>query len=142
MSRCYSPKKELVFLGSGVPLLFVFIQNGIIILTVFTLVFSIYAIITNFKGNSCVVDKLCEDDTFDKLSLSNKIHDNQSIMIQTYLISGFLLLYLFLTQYLIYRIRKNNKICDEIINSPSDYSIIIKNLPEIVDEKDIERLVV
>ncbi len=53
-------------------------------------------------------------------------------MIQFFLIAAFLLLYFILTQFLIYRIRKRNKVCDEIINSPSDYSLIIQKLPENV----------
>jgi hypothetical protein len=125
----YSPKRELVFLGPGVPLLFVFIQNGVAILLVLTLVFSVYATISNLMGDSCILSSKCIEDIFNKLSLSNKIDNNQSVVIQTFLIALYLFLYLVLAQLLIYRIRKSNEICDEIINSPSDYSIIMKNLP-------------
>jgi hypothetical protein len=73
----YSPINELVFLGPGVPLLFVFIQNGAMTLMTFALVFAAYAIVSNWFGTSCTsgVDK-CVNDIFNKLSLSNKITDD------------------------------------------------------------------
>lgn len=82
-------------------------------MTAFMLVFAIYATISNWLGTSCTedVDK-CIADIFNKLSLSNKITDNESVMVQTYLIAGFLLIFLFLIQLMLYRVRKNNEICD------------------------------
>ena len=102
----------MVFLGPGVPLLFVFIQNGAAILIIFSLIFTVYATITNILGNSCNSDVNCINDIFNKLSMSNKINDDQSVMVQTYLISGSIFFYLFLAQLMIFRIRKVNGICD------------------------------
>lgn len=102
------------------------------------LFFFIYAITTNVLGNNCSIDSKCISGIFNKISISNKLNDDSSINIQTYLVSLFLLLYIVFSQYLIYRIRFRNDACDEIINSPSDYSIIIKKLPEDVLENDIE----
>lgn len=62
-------------------------------------------------------------------------------MIQTYLVAGYLIIYLIFSQHMIFRVRQRNDKCDEIINSPSDYSIIIKNLPEYVEEKHIQEMV-
>jgi hypothetical protein len=62
-------------------------------------------------------------------------------MIQTYLVAAFLLIYILFSQYMIFRIRMRNEKCDELINSPSDYSIIIKNLPEHVQQHQIEAMI-
>jgi len=51
------------------------------------------------------------------------------MIIQSYLVMGFTLLYNVLLQYLIYRIRHTEQDCDQGTNSPSDYSIIIRGLP-------------
>lgn len=44
-------------------------------------------------------------------------------------------------QYMLKRVRETNERCDELINTPSDYSIIIKDLPEVVTIRDISDLI-
>jgi hypothetical protein len=130
-----------VFLGPGVPLLFVFIQNGMLALVLLIVIFFFYSLLTNLFGNSCEFNTKCIQDVFNELSISNKINDNQSLMVQTYLVAAYILIYIVFSQYMIFRVRQRNDKCDEIINSPSDYSIIIKNLPEYVEKKDIEEMI-
>ena len=80
-------------------------------------------------------------DVFNELSISNKINNSQNMMIQTYLVAGYLLIYMIFSQHMIFRVRQRNEKCDEIINSPSDYSIIVKNLPQHVEQSHIEEMI-
>ena len=110
-------------------------------LALLIILFFFYSLITNILGNSCEVNTKCVTDVFNELSIANKINDSISLLVQTYLVAGYLLIYVVFLQYMIRRIRRRNEVCDEVINSPSDYSIIIKNLPEFVVQKDIEELI-
>lgn len=125
----YNPLDDLIFLGPGVPILFSFIQNGIILLNSIIVVFSIYAIISNILGDSCKNIANCTLIFFNKITISNNIFNDNSLLIQAILILSFVAFYNILNQFFIYRVRKINFTCDELIISPSDYSIIIKNLP-------------
>ena len=125
----YSPVHDLTFLGPGVSIYFIFIQNGLLLLTTILSVFSIYALISNILGNSCKDISGCILSVWNKIAISNNIYNEQSLFIQAILILCFVILYNIVNQYFIYRVRKINFICDELIISPSDYSIILKNLP-------------
>lgn len=125
----YSPVHDLTFLGPGVSIYFIFIQNGLLLLTTILSVFSIYALISNILGNSCKDISGCILSVWNKIAISNNIYNEQSLFIQAILILCFVVLYNIVNQYFIYRVRKINFICDELIISPSDYSIILKNLP-------------
>ena len=117
-------------LGPGVPLLFILNRVSILLLLLLTLVFGIYAIISNFNGESCSRAPSCDESVFVKLSLSNKIFDSRSVDIQNYLLMGFVIVYIFFLQFLIYSVRKTTKTSDELINSPSDYALMVSQLPE------------
>lgn len=91
-------------------------------------VFCVYALDSNWKGNSCD----CGDSyssRITKFSVINKLGDSRALSIQTILCAAFIIIYFFFNQWLVRRIRKKNVKCDEVINSPSDYSIIITHLP-------------
>ena len=53
MPCCYNPIDELIFLGPGVPLLFIFIQNALLIFLNISVIFIGYALVSNALGSSC-----------------------------------------------------------------------------------------
>jgi hypothetical protein len=138
---CYDPAKELVYLGPGVPLMFIFTRMSMVLLTIFTLTFSLYAMITNFQGKSCDQSTGCDSSIFVKLSIANKILNSSSINIQNYLLMAFILLFMFIFQFMIFVMRKADKKSDELINSPSDYSLLVSQLPRGSTERDILEMV-
>lgn len=138
---CYNPSKELTFLGPGVPLLFVFTRLTILLLVGLMLVFSVYALVSNLTGDSCSNGANCEDSIFLRLSIANKITDTKSLTIQNYLLAAFLFLYVLFIQYLTYFMRLKERKSDEQIDSPSDYSIMVSELPEGTTERDLLRMV-
>ena len=99
-------------------------------------VFSSYALYSNLKGNNCdCADTYSNRETI--LSVTNKLNDSKSIGMQTALCAVFMICYFFFNQWLILRIRKKNVECDEVIETPSDYSLIVSNLPPNVTEEEI-----
>ena len=54
---------------------------------------------------------------------------------------GFILVYIVFLQFLIYQVRRINQRSDELINSPSDYSLMISELPEGWSVPDIVGLI-
>ncbi len=64
---------KLAYLGPGVPLLFAFIKNSIIMLLLLLLVFVGFALTTNVFGTYCEAKDACSDNIFDKLAIINKI---------------------------------------------------------------------
>jgi hypothetical protein len=130
MPCCYDPVKELIFLGPGVPLLFIFARLGILLLVILTLFFSIFAVVTNLRGDSCDIASNCQTSIFVRLSIANKIYDSYDINIQNYLLVGFIGQLILWMQLMLYMIRRTDQRSDELINSPSDYSLMISQLPE------------
>ena len=99
-------------------------------------VFSSYALYSNAKGNDCD----CGDSyssRVTKLSITNKLNDSKAIGMQTALCAVFMICYFIFSQWLIFRIRKKNAECDEIIDSPSDYSLLISHLPPDTTEEEL-----
>ena len=50
---------------------------------------------------------------------------------------GFIILFFFILQWLIYTMRKGDHKNDQLINSPSDYALLVSQLPKGVVERDI-----
>ena len=108
---CYDPATRFAFLGPGVPLLFIFARLATLLLILLAVLFSIFALVSNDKGNNCV-NSACSDSIFVRLSIANKIFDERSINAQNYLLVVFLVFYIFFLQYLIYMARKTDQRCD------------------------------
>lgn len=73
MPECCYDSIKLAYLGPGVPLLFTFIKNSIILLLLLTMVFVVFALATNVFGSYCETKDACSDNIFDKLAIINKI---------------------------------------------------------------------
>ena len=121
--------------------MFIFMRMSILLLTLLFLVHSIYAMVTNLQGQSCNPATGCDNSIFLRLSIANKIQNDTTITIQNYLLMTFIILFLLFMQFLIYSIRKGDQKSDDQINSPSDYSLLISQLPDGVAEKDILEMV-
>lgn len=135
--KCYDPVKELIYLGPGVPLMFIFMRMAMLLLTIFTLVFGVYALYSNIQGKSCDIHGQCDGTIFENLSIANKIDDESSINIQNYLLAAFIFLFLLVFHFLIFTMRKADKKTDALINSPSDYSLLVSQLPPGTTERDL-----
>ena len=94
------------------PILFIFIQNGIMLLASLIAIFSIYALISDILGDSCKNITDCVQTAFNTITISNNIFNDNSLFIQAILILCFIVVYHILNQFFIYRIRKVNFICD------------------------------
>ena len=114
---CYDPTQKLMFLGPGVPLLFIFTRVSTLLLLLMTLLFSVFALVTNIAADNCSAtqsnsSQVCSTSIFVRLSIANKIFDERSINIQNYLLVVFLLFYIAFLQLLIYTTRRTDQRSD------------------------------
>lgn len=119
---------------------FNFIKSSIIILIALSLVFCVFAVTTNALGNYCSSEP-CDPNIFNTLSLVNKINEVSYLSIQNYVLLAFVLIFSLLMQFIRYRARKIISICDALINSPSDYAVMISRLPPGTTEADIQNMI-
>lgn len=65
----------------------------------------------------------------DGLSIFNKVVSRQFLAIQNYTLLGFTFLSIGLMQYFRYNFRIIQDECDDTIDTPSDYAVILRRLP-------------
>lgn len=121
---------KLSYLGPGIPLLFAFIKNSIIFLVLLGLTFVVFALYSNISGGYCTTLDNCSNNFLDSFSIFNKSKNNSLLTIQNYMVMAFCILAILVLQYFRYNFRKIEDECDELINTPSDYAIILRRLPE------------
>jgi len=102
------------------------------------LIVTTYAFLSNIFSDSCqkVVLK-CNNDFYSLLSISNKLFDDVDLTVQIYLILVMTVFWILFVHIFIYRIRKIYYEHDVNLSTPSDYAIIIENLPDFVTTNDI-----
>ena len=130
---------HLHFLGSGLPLYFYFIKLCFLTLTSFIMLFFIQIILSYF-----LVDQKCHNDGNKKHCKSSfiyhiaflSIHNDPTFHVieETIFVFGNLL-FIFTLQLVRYKLLKTQKIIDIGINTPSDYTILITNMPDIHQNK-------
>ncbi len=96
-----------------------------------------FAIYSNVISGDCQGLTNCIPDTFNLLSLINKNTKGDFMAIQSYLALVFVVVTILFFQYFRYKARVLQKECDEVIDSPSDYAIIMRMLPPKITEKQI-----
>lgn len=129
------------FLGPGIPLFFYYLRMTIILMLGMTILFSIFAAYTNYITNDCTKLKVCSDNIMNLLALINKRSSETYFQLQAWIELGCILGVILFLQWTRYGGRKLERKCDEIIDSPSDYAVILKRLPPGTSEKDIEEMV-
>lgn len=133
---------ELQFLGPGVPLLFVFITNKLILLLFLLGIVTIHAFLSNLFSNSCSASgETCGQDFLSLLSISNKLYDEVNLEAQHTLVFVMTAFWPIINQMIIYRFRKTEFRSDFNMQTPSDYAILIENLPPQTNTQDILALV-
>lgn len=65
------------------------------------------------------------------------MNESDLLSIQNYILLAFVVVNLLLFQYFRYNFRQIEEECDDIVNSPSDYAIILRRLPENITKEDI-----
>ena len=100
-------------------------------------VFVGFSIISNILSSDCQAANSCIADTFTLLSIINKQSNTFYLSIQSYVSLGFVVVTILFFHLFRYKSRKLEERCDKIINSPSDYAIILRRLPPNNAESDI-----
>lgn len=137
------PTENLSFLGPGYPLYFHFLKNTIYLLLIILLISGEFNIFSNYLSDNCIVlsdtttssseddgnSVFCVLDLITMFSLVNKTSKNEANEIQHYLnFSSVIGVIIFMIFY-----RKNQKELflriDLKETTPSDYTIIVKNIP-------------
>lgn len=136
-TSCNIEPTQLSFLGPGVPLFFHFLKSTILLLLLLLLVFSGFAVYSNVAASECSTNTECVADAFNPLSIVNKESDTHALSIQSYLAVAYVALAVLFFQYFRTRARQLRRECDEIVDSPSDYAIILRRLPAGVTEADL-----
>lgn len=116
-------------------------RSVIIMLLLMVLIFSAFAVYSNLVSSDCETKYDCLSDSFNTLSIINKESNSTYLSIQSYLAVGYVLVAILYLHYLRYRARQMEQECDEIVNSPSDYAIILRKLPKDTSEADIVELI-
>ena len=65
----------------------------------------------------------------------------KNLTIQNYTVVGFVIVFIILMQFIRRSFRKVEDDCDDAIDSPSDYAMILRRLPEGTEKEDIERMI-
>ena len=105
------------------------------------MIFSIFALVTNAIGGDCSNLPDCKGNLFNTLSIVNKINKDDYLSVQNYVLLAFIMVHIFVMQYVRYRARKVEEECDEMVDTPSDYTIILRRLPPLTTKKDIEDMI-
>jgi phosphotransferase system glucose/maltose/N-acetylglucosamine-specific IIC component len=140
-TTCNIEVNQLSFLGPGVPLFFLFLKYIVLLLLLMSVLFMGFAIISNATSNDCGTISSCIPDAFNTISLINKKSNRNFLEIQSYLGLAFVLICIFFFHFFRFQARKLQRECDEVINSPSDYAIILRRLPADITEEDIEEVI-
>jgi hypothetical protein len=122
-------------------LFFLFLKFIILLLAVMSIFFMGFAIYSNAASNDCGTISSCIPDLFNTLSLINKRSKSGYLEVQTYLGLVFVIVCILCFQYFRYKARQLMQECDEVVDSPSDYAIILRRLPKDVTEAEIQQLV-
>ena len=112
--------------------------SNVVLLIILGLIFCLFGLISNITGDDCKDLPKCQNTFFNKLSIVNKIKEESTLSVQNYVLVAFVFLFFFIVQFLRYNFRKLEMFCDQLVNSPSDYSIIIRRLPPLTRKQDIE----
>lgn len=137
-------RSELAFLGPGFPLYFEFVVFCAVILGIMISVEGIYNIISNYvQGDSCKnTDSTCSISNINLISLSNKYTNHELYITQSWVNFGCALV-IMIAMHIFRRIQRlTNRECDRGLLSPSDYSLMISQLPlnEDYSEQDIKQI--
>jgi hypothetical protein len=136
-AHCSINPTDLSFLGPGVPLFFLFLKSAIILLLMMLVIFSAFALYSNIMSNDCLQNDKCSLDSFNTLSIVNKENNQDFLSIQAYLSLLYVVLSVAFFQVLRLQARRLEQECDEIVSSPSDYAIVLRQLPKNIIEDDI-----
>lgn len=128
-TSCNIEPTQLSFLGPGVPLFFHFLKSAILLLLLLLVIFSAFNIYSNVVSSSCETNTDCVSDAFNPLSIVNKEGDTNYLSIQSYLAVAYVAVAVLFFQYFRTKARQLRQECDEIVDSPSDYAIILRRLP-------------
>lgn len=69
------------------------------------------------------------------------MNNTDLLSIQNYIVLTFVVVNIFLFHFFRYNFRKIEEECDDIVNSPSDYAVILRRLPEQITKEDLELMV-
>jgi hypothetical protein len=97
---------KLAFLGPGIPLLFSFIRNSIILLLTMLLVFVFYNLYSNFKGGFCSQQGMCSGNVLETFAVINKMNDQDYLTAQNYTLLAFVAISIFVMHYFRYNFRR------------------------------------
>lgn len=87
------------------------------------------------QGTDCETG--CDSSIFNTFAIVNKVSLLNYLTIQNYTVVGFVVLFLIIMQGFRYSFRKVEDDCDDAIDSPSDYAMILRRLPPDIKEEDI-----
>ena len=127
--------EKLAYLGPGYTLYFVFIKYLIAFLAIFLAVIGVYELASNARGNHCANDSQCSAGVVINLSMYNKSDDPVAMSTQNWLNLALILIMIVLIQLIRRQKRKTAAECDERDVSPSDYTLMVENIPK---DRDID----
>lgn len=132
----------MAFLGQGIPLYFLMMKNVLVLLTTSLLFLGVYGLYSNYMGSECYTGTTaCQVTIFNQLSILNKATHTTELQIQNYLVLTLIVMLILVMQYVRRTARMLESECDRIVDSPSDYSMILRRLPNDYTEQDIRDMV-
>ncbi|CAD8205212.1 unnamed protein product [Paramecium pentaurelia] len=134
--------KSLKFLGAGFPLFYNFLKFCILLLCLQSLV-ALFNILSNYHGEFCQQKTLnpisqqmepnCQESMFLKLSIANKLNNSEVVVfIQKANLIMLIIMIILLQIFRRHQKKLDNQI-DESQLTPSDYTIIVTNIPKTLN---------
>lgn len=132
----------MAFLGQGIPLYFLMLRNVLVLLSTTLIVLGGYALYSNWTGSECSTGATaCQVTAFNQLSILNKATHTNELQAQNYLVLSLIVVLILVMQYIRRSARMLESECDRLVDSPSDYSMIIRRLPNDYKEEDIKAMI-
>jgi hypothetical protein len=124
-----------------VPLFFLYLRMTILLLLAMSVLFASFALYSNLTTNDCSSLQVCSSNVMDLMALVNKRSSELYFSLQGYVELAFIIVAVIFFQGMRLAGRKLEKECDEVIDSPSDYAVILRRLPPGTTEKDVMEMV-
>lgn len=99
--------------------------------------FGCFSVYSNITAGYCLTTAICQNTRFDLLSIINKLNHAEDLRGQNFALFICVVILFVFFLHVKYETQMVIKDCDSKVDSPSDYAIILRRLPQEVKKKEI-----
>lgn len=103
--------------------------------------FGCFGLYSNLVSSYCSTTNLCSSSSFNSMSVINKFNKLDALNAQNYGLIGFVAIISLFFFYIRYEFEFTKSKCDDKVETPSDYALILKRLPPSLTLEKIEEVI-